>query len=104
MPDYRERITVYCADRILELTFPSPYLRHLPTRLTLRRPGSGPAGGGEGRALETVEHRVSYEEAFREELRAFHAAATGQAPVATTVEQATADVALLISAYRKATS
>ena len=98
VPDYRERITVYCADRILELTFPSPYLRHLPTRLTLRRPG------GEGRALETVEHRVSYEEAFREELRAFHAAVTGRAPVQTTVEQASADVALLISAYRKATS
>jgi predicted dehydrogenase len=98
VPDYRERITVYCADRILELTFPSPYLRHLPTRLTLRRPG------GEGRALETVEHRVSYEEAFREELRAFHAAATGRAPVQTTVEQASADVALLISAYRKAMS
>jgi predicted dehydrogenase len=102
VPDYRERITIYCADRILELTFPSPYLRHLPTRLTLRRlAGAGPTAG---HALETVDHRVSYEEAFRNELRAFHAAATGKAPVETTVEQATSDVALLISAYRKATS
>ena len=95
VPDYRERITVYAADRIVELTF--PYLRHLPTQLTVRRPGAG-------RALETVEHRVSYEEAFREELRAFHAAATGRAPVQTTVEQARRDVALLVSAFRKATA
>ena len=95
VPDYRERITVYCTDRIIELEFPSPYLRHLPTRLTMRR-------RGEGDALETVEYRESYEEAFREELRAFHAAATGLAPVSTTVEQARRDVELLISAFRKA--
>jgi predicted dehydrogenase len=95
VPDYTERITVYGTDRIVELTFPSPYLRHLPTRLTLRR-----AGGAH--ALETTDYRVSYEEAFREELRAFHAAATGQAPVETTLEQARRDVELLISAFRKA--
>ena len=95
VPDYRERISVYCADRIIELEFPSPYLRHLPTRLTISRKS-------EGTALETIEHRASYEEAFREELRAFHAAATGAAPVLTTVEEARADVALLISAFRKA--
>jgi predicted dehydrogenase len=95
VPDYTERVTVYCTDRIVELTFPSPYLRHLPTRLTVRR-------RGDGHALETSEHRVSYEEAFREELRAFHAAAIGETLVHTTVEQARADVALLTSAFRKA--
>ncbi len=97
VPDYTERVTVFCADRIIELTFPSPYLRHLPTRLRLRR-------GGDGHALEIHDHRVSYEEAFREELRAFHAAATGQAPVRTTVEQARRDIELLTSAYRRATA
>jgi len=95
VPDYRERVTVYCADRIVELEFPSPYLRHQPTRLTLRR-------AGDGRSLETIEYQASYEEAFREELRAFHAAVSGQAPVHTPVEQARADVVLLISAFRKA--
>ena len=95
VPDYTERVTVYCADRIVELTFPAPYLRHMPTRLTLRR-------GGKDRALEISDQRPSYEESFREELRAFHAAATGQAPVQTTVEQARRDVGLLISAFRKA--
>ena len=97
VPDYTERVTVYGVDRIIELTFPSPYLRHLPTRLTVRR-------GGDNRALEVSDYRASYEEAFREELRAFHAAATGQAPVQTTVEQARRDIELLTSAFRKATA
>jgi predicted dehydrogenase len=95
VPDYTERVSIYCIDRIVELVFPSPYLRHLPTRLTVRR-------GGEKHALEVADYRPSYEEAFREELRAFHAAATGAAPVETTVEQARRDVELLISAFRKA--
>ena len=97
VPDYTERMTIYCTDRIIELTFPAPYLRHEPTRLTLRR-------GGAGHGLATTDYRVSYEEAFREQLRAFHAAACGDAPVSTPVEQARRDVELLISAFRKATA
>jgi len=95
VPDYTERVTVYCADRIVELIFPAPYLRHEPTRLTLRR-------GAPGHSLETQDYRASYEEAFREQLRAFHAAACGDAPVSTPIEQARRDIALLISAFRKA--
>lgn len=95
VPDYTERITVYCTDRIIELTFPSPYLRHLPTRLTLRRSGGG-------HELEVQEYRVSYEEAFRQQLRAFHAAVCGEALIETTIEQARRDIELLTSAFRKA--
>jgi predicted dehydrogenase len=97
VPDYTERIAVYCTDRIVELVFPSPYLKHLPTRLRVLTPGKGAP-----HELVTAEYRSSYEEAFRDELRAFHAAATGQAPVQTTVEGARRDVEFLISAYRKA--
>ncbi len=95
VPDYAERVTVYCGDRIIELTFPSPYLRHLPTRLRLRR-------GKDGHELEVRDYLVSYEEAFREQLRAFHAAVCGEAPVTTTIEQARRDIELLTSAFRKA--
>jgi predicted dehydrogenase len=94
--DYRERITAYCRDRILELTFPSPYLRHFPTRLVERR-SDGTAGG-----LETIEYRVSYEEAFRNELRAFHASITAGAPIRATVEGARDDLAALLEAFRLA--
>jgi len=96
VPDYTERVAVFCTDRIIELTFPSPYLRHLPTRLAVRK------RDGSGHALEVSDYRASYEEAFREELRAFHSAATGEAPVQTTVEQARRDVELLTSAFKKA--
>ena len=95
VPDYTERVTVYCTDRVVELVFPAPYLRNMPTRLTLRR-------GGANHALETQEFRASYEESFRDQLRAFHAAVCGDAPVSTPLEQARHDVALLISAFRKA--
>jgi predicted dehydrogenase len=96
--DYRERITAYCRDRILELTFPSPYLRHFPTRLVERRSDGTVAG------LETIETRVSYEEAFRNELRAFHGSITTGAPVRATVEAARADIVSLLDAFRLAAS
>jgi predicted dehydrogenase len=94
--DYRERITAYCRDRILELTFQSPYLRHFPTRLVERR-SDGTAAG-----LETIDYRVSYEEAFRNELRAFHASITTGAPVRATVEGARDDLAALLDGFRLA--
>lgn len=97
VPDYTERIAVYCTDRIVELTFPSPYLRHMPTRLRVLRRGPGAP-----HELLTEEFRSSYEEAFRDELRAFHAAATGLGRVQTPVESARQDVGFLISAYKRA--
>ena len=94
--DYRERLTAYCRDRILELTFPSPYLRFHPTRLVERR------GDGTITGLTTIDHRVSFEEAFRNELRAFHASVTTGAPVRSSVEAARADTAALLDAFRLA--
>jgi predicted dehydrogenase len=102
--DYRERVTAYCTDAVLELTFPSPYLRHHPTRLVQKRsyarPGdtSRPALG-----LATTEFRGSYEEAFRNELRAFHDSVIRGAPVRASAEAARDDVRVLLSALRRAT-
>jgi predicted dehydrogenase len=95
VPDYTERLTVYTKKRIVELTFPSPYLRHLPTWLGVRQSGGG-------NALETIDFRASYEEAFREQLRAFHAAVTEGGPIIASVEEARADIELLVSAFRRA--
>jgi hypothetical protein len=52
--------------------------------------------------LRRIEHHVSYEEAFREELRAFAEACAGRARVVTPVEAGRADVALLLDAFRHA--
>ena len=94
--DYTERVTVFCRDRILELTFPSPYLRHHPTQLVEKR------SGRTAPALETTQHRVSYEESFRTELRAFHASVTTGAPVRASAEAAREDLQALLTAFQLA--
>lgn len=52
--------------------------------------------------LDAVVITAQLQGSLPEQLRAFHAAAYGQAPVSTSVEQARRDVELLISAFRKA--
>src|SRR5262245_30484293 len=59
LPDYRERITLYFDDAAIELEFPSPYLNHQPTRLTVKR--------GSKHRLHVEDIRSGYAEAFIEE-------------------------------------
>jgi predicted dehydrogenase len=101
--DYQERVTAYCTDAILELTFPSPYLRHHPTRLMEKRSYARPSDTSRpALGLATTEYRVSYEEAFRNELRAFHDSIAHGAPVRASAEAARDDVRVLLSALRLA--
>ncbi|HEX2785942.1 MAG TPA: Gfo/Idh/MocA family oxidoreductase [Ilumatobacteraceae bacterium] len=95
--DYTERLTVYCTDRILELTFPAPYLRNMPTRLVERR-SAGDIG------LTETRHHVAYAEAFENELRSFHRSITGGAPVVVPLEAGRADVQGLLEAHAHATA
>jgi predicted dehydrogenase len=95
--DYTERLTVYCSDRILELTFPAPYLRNMPTRLIERR-SAGDIG------LTETRHHVSYAEAFENELRSFHRSITAGAPVVVPLEAGRADVQGLLEAHAYATA
>ena len=57
---------------------------------------------GPGTALRTTEYRVSYEESFRTELRAFHASVTTGAPVRASAETAREDLRALLAAMRVA--
>ena len=84
---YSERLTFAFEDAVFELAFPSPYLNHQPTQLIERR--------SSGLALAETLHRPSYAEAFVEELRAFHAAATMSGPSFNSVEEAAADMRVL---------
>ena len=94
VPAYRERLTVYCTDRVLDLTFPSPYLRNLPTQLVERR-GTG------GTGLDETVHHCSYEEAFREELRAFWRSIVEGAPVECDADAGRDDVRTLLEAFTR---
>jgi predicted dehydrogenase len=82
--DYNERITLYFNDLVLELMFPSPYLNHFPTRLTVAR--------SEGNVWQRTEYRAGYEEAFMRELQGFWASVVEGKPVRNTVEAATRDL------------
>ena len=92
LADYRERITLYFDDAILELEFPSPYLNHQPTRLTIRT--------SDGHTLSSRDIRSGYEEAFVEELKGFWSAIVEGQPVRNTAEQARRDMKLLAGLAR----
>jgi predicted dehydrogenase len=66
LKNYEEKLRFIGANGRVTLTFPSPYLRHAPTPLTIERM--------DGEELVVEERVVSYEEAFRAELFAFHRA------------------------------
>jgi predicted dehydrogenase len=72
---YKQELAFYALDRRVTLTLPSPYLRDMPTLLTIE---GGEAGTPHSwRTLETV----SYQEAFKRELTEFaDAIATGRPP------------------------
>jgi len=92
LADYKERITLFFDDAILELEFPSPWLNHQPTRLTIKK--------SDGHRLAKTELRAGYGEAFVEELRGFHAAITAGAALVNPPEQAARDMKLLIGMTR----
>lgn len=85
--DYVERISLYFADETFELTFPSPYLNHFPTRLV--------RASSQGNVWQKTEYRVSYEEAFVRELIGFWSSVVEGAPVRNTVEAAARDLGLI---------
>jgi predicted dehydrogenase len=85
--DYKERLTLYFNDSVYELTFPSPYLNHFPTRLAVSR--------SEGGCWQETVYRASYEEAFVRELVGFWKSIIEGTPVRNTVEAAVKDLHLV---------
>ena len=85
---YQMEFAFYAPSRRMTLSFPSPFVRNLPTVLSLE---GGEDGGS--RAWETQEI-ASYQESFREELVEFHRCVTTGAQPLTSGEDAIRDVAL----------
>jgi predicted dehydrogenase len=80
---YEERLRFVGNEARVTLVFPSPYIRHAPTPLTLERMA--------GEEL-VVEHRtVSYEEAFRAELHHFRECVQSGQPPAPSLADALGD-------------
>ena len=85
--DYKERVTIYFNDRVYELTFPSPYLNHFPTRLAV--------SASDATCFHETVYRASYEEPFIRELIGFWKSVVEDAPVRNTVEAAIKDLDLV---------
>jgi len=91
---FDERIELYAQDESLELSFPSPFLAHAPTRLTRRRDDGG---------VSVEQHMVAgYEEAFRRELEHFHECVVHGAPTRTPASEGRGDAEILLAIARAA--
>lgn len=93
LADYKERITVFFDDSSLELEFPSPWLNHHPTRLTIKT--------SDGHTLSKTDLRAGYKEAFVEEMRGFWGAIVNGDEVVNPPEHAARDQALLVGLTRR---
>lgn len=82
--DYFEEIALMSSANRLRIQFPSPYLRHFPTPIVFQ-------GMDEGTAYEK-RILASYDEAFREELLAFHNCVLNGLEPLTTVADARNDI------------
>jgi hypothetical protein len=88
--EYRETISLFFADSVRTLAFPSPWLRQHPT--IYRR---SDADGRSNAARVTT----SYDESFCRELAHFHACVTDAAPCRTPPEQARLDIDVLTKMF-----
>jgi predicted dehydrogenase len=78
----------YAPERRLALSFPSPFLRSMPTLLTVE---GGDPSSPQAWSNEQV---VSYAESFKEELIHFHDCVTSGRPPLTSGDDAIRDIAL----------
>ena len=85
--DYFEEIAVFSNSERVRIQFPSPFLKHWPTPVVHQAMRDG--------AMVESRIEVSHDEAFREEVRAFHAYVREDASPITDVADARADIALL---------
>ena len=85
---YRQELAFYSPDERLTLEFPSPFLRSMPTHLHVEGGDTGTASSWEWRRT------VSYDEAFKRELREFHTAVVDAREPRTPGRDALADIAL----------
>jgi predicted dehydrogenase len=87
LAEYRERISLYFDDSVYHLEFPSPYLNHFPTKLSVSISNN--------ETLQNTEYCSGYEEAFIRELQGFWASVTLGEPIRNTIEDAKLDMQLI---------
>jgi hypothetical protein len=82
--NYFEEIALMSSANRLRIQFPSPYLRHFPTPIVFE--------GMENGAFYEKRFIASYNEAFKEELLAFHRCVVENVEPLTNIEDARHDI------------
>jgi len=90
--NYRQNLAFLATDGRVEIRFPSPYLKNVPTMVITERM--------DGSIYGRTEHQVDFQEAFKEELLHFHHCATTGADPLTGAEEGRADVAQAIAMFK----
>ena len=85
---YEQELAFYAPNARASLVFPSPFLRSMPTQLVLE---GGSVGTPDAFRTERV---VAFDEAFKRELREFHACVTEDRQPRTPGTDAVRDIAL----------
>jgi predicted dehydrogenase len=94
LAEYRERIGLYFADRVIELIFPSPYLNHQRTELRVHK--------STGHRIEKTVVGNGFEEGFIRQLEYFYSSVNEGAGARNTVEDARRDQQLICALGRRA--
>ena len=89
---FDERVELYADTQTVQLTFPSPFLKHAPT--VVRREFA------DGHRTAQERSVASYEEAFRLELEHFHDCIVQGRTPDTPASEATADIELMVAIIR----
>jgi hypothetical protein len=85
---FDESLTVYSADKVVSIAFPSPFIKNAPTMVETWET--------EGGAYKESQFLASYQEAFKEELIHFHECITNGLQPETPISEGRDDIALLI--------
>jgi predicted dehydrogenase len=85
--DYFEEIAIMSPANRLRIQFPSPFLKHFPTPIVFQ--------GMEDGVMYSKRVEASFDEAFREELHAFHDCVVNDCPPVTDAADGRKDIAIL---------
>jgi len=93
-PDWDEHLTAYSGERTVDVSFPFPYIKNLPTTVEVRELE------GKINVVKTVE--ASFDEAFKREWRHFYECVTQNKEPITNGEKGRRDIAFMIDLIKSA--
>jgi predicted dehydrogenase len=92
VPLFDAHIEVYGSDKIVRVNYDTPYVKGLPTTMTVREKTTGPRGG---ECYQERHVRTTYEDSYTVEFRAWYESIVNGQQTKTTIEDARQDVDII---------